>query len=371
MWKERLIEATAEVISFSTLNLPCWCNNCSGVKSHSWLWVKSHSTLGAAQFFHHSISIQNISLSVILKTAVSSQWRTKITKHYLPCCGYFGPVWSILIHLSAVNRINRLSFSLSQYSKRLRGKQLNCFTQLPLHPHSAYKRHYVSSINLAPNDVDVVSVVSRSLSISNWQPARFAGSEVDLKWIWLCFPITALSLDKPRPRFRNKHIITPIWHMTQIYSCGSTCILWWNINKNLRRTCHSWRLLSEEKIISYWFVLPTEMTTEIVCFFLMPNNNDILKTTLCMINVSGDWQDIFQNLFRNGVRGFYFHFIFLLLLLPYPKDVSLCEILHTIKLILNPWPTDIFLFYTVVHPLLSLHSLIGKFPPKISARPPN
>lgn len=143
----------------------------------------------------------------------------------LPCCGYFGPVWSILIHLSAANRINRLSFSLSRYSKRLRGKQLNCFTQLPLHPHSAYKRHYVSSINLAPNDVDVVSVVSRSLSISNWQPARFTGSEVDLKWIWLCFPITALSLDKPTPRCCNKHIIAPIWHMSQIYSCGSTCIL--------------------------------------------------------------------------------------------------------------------------------------------------
>lgn len=41
----------------------------------------------------------------------------------------------------------------------------------------------------------------------------FTGSKLDLKWTWLCFPITVPSLDKPRPERCHKHIITPIWHM--------------------------------------------------------------------------------------------------------------------------------------------------------------
>lgn len=50
----------------------------------------------------------------------------------------------------------------------------------------------------------------------------------------------------------------------------------------------------------------------------------------------------FHNLFRNGTVGFLFQCMFSHLLLPYPKDVCLCKIMYSIKLIPNLWPTDIF-----------------------------
>lgn len=211
--KRRVKEATAEVISFSTLNLPCWCNSCSGVS-----WEPNHTALWELLSFSITPSqSKTFSLSVILKAAVSSQWKNKDYKLLLPCL-----VVVILVQFDLSSSIFQrliasiVSLSLSQYSKRLRGHKLNYFAQLSLNPHSAHKRHYVGSINRAPNNVDVVSVVPRSLFISNWQPARFTGSKLDLKWIWLCFPITGPSLDKLSPERCNKHIITPIWHMRHI-----------------------------------------------------------------------------------------------------------------------------------------------------------
>lgn len=50
----------------------------------------------------------------------------------------------------------------------------------------------------------------------------------------------------------------------------------------------------------------------------------------------------FHNLFINGTVGFLLQCIFSHLLLPYPKDVCLCKIMYSIKLIPNLWPTDIF-----------------------------
>lgn len=78
--KRRVKEATAEVISFSTLNLPCRCNNCSGVS-----WEPNHTGLWELLSFSITPSqSKTFSLSVILKAAVSSQWKNKDYKLLLP-----------------------------------------------------------------------------------------------------------------------------------------------------------------------------------------------------------------------------------------------------------------------------------------------
>ena len=153
---------------------------------------------------------------MILRSAVILQRKTKIRDCYcLFVIAILVLVWSFLIHLSAQSL--SLSLSLSQYSKRLRGgHQLKYLTPLSPSPHSAHERRRVSSVKPPLGTMLMLSLAlqkPRSLRISNWQSSRFARSKLDLKWIWLCLPITALCLDRLRPGRCSKHIITPIWHM--------------------------------------------------------------------------------------------------------------------------------------------------------------
>lgn len=80
----------------------------------------------------------------------------------------------------------------------------------------------------------------------------------------------------------------------------------------------------------------------------------------------------FHNLFINGTVGFLLQCIFSHLLLPYPKDVCLCKIMYSIKLIPNLWPTDIFALYLSAKDLAPTAVPVqprGRISSKMSSKP--